>query len=260
MRAVVILAAWIFSVSFLFSQFYSGSIPEKTYSDPFDILPFWVSNPLNLKNFDKINLTGIVSPSRFLVKDLNSVGTCVGFPLPLNFKSSLSLTYIGSPKFFYSQAGLSLQKEFFDKFNFASSFYANFFTITSFGYKTYPNINIYLEYLPVSILRFSFKYKNLFEFNQLENSITGFGCLLELKDICALGLDCNIILSHYTSYSFNVEFVPFENFCFDAVISTLPQTMSFSLGYKVGNFIFSYHFHYHYYLGPSQAFCFSNEF
>jgi len=260
MKVVYILAAWIFSFCCVFSQSQYFSIPEKNCSDAFGILPSWVTNPLNLKNIDKITFIGLISPSRYFVKELNSVGTGVILPMPLGIKSSLNIAYLGSKKFYYSQANFNFQRDVFEKFNFALSFGGNFFTIPSFGYKFHPNIDAFIEYFPYEFLSTSFKYKNLFGLNPLENNIAGFGCLFKFENFCALGFDCNIAFSLYTSYSFNLELLPYENLCLNFVVSTLPQTLNLSLGYKFDGFSFSLHFIYHNYLGLSQTIGFTNEF
>ncbi len=260
MKGISLIMFWLLSFNSIFSQYQFYALPDKNSSDEFGILPYWISNPLSLKGKDTICFTATATPSRFLVKDLNSVSTQLVLPVGKYFNSAFQLGYLGTDKFSYSSFRIDIQKSFFNKFNLAGSFMANMFTIPTFSFRLYPDLNLFLEYFAFDEFNVSFCFKNLFNLNPLSNNIAGFGTLIKLTNFFAFGLDVNVFLKQFTSLTFNSDFIPFENFCFSVSATTIPPVVHISAGYRLHHYFLSFHFQYHNYLGVLQTFSFSYEF
>lgn len=260
MKGIILIIFWLLSVNSIFSQYKFYALPERTSSDKFGILPYWLSNPLNLKYKDEICFTATATPSRFLVKDLNSVSTQLVFPVGKYLTSSFQLGYFGSDKFSYTSFGIDVQKTFLDNFNLAGTFKANMFTIPTVGSRLYSDLNLFLEYFAFEEFWVSFKFENLFNINPFSNSIAGVGTLLYLTDFFAFGLDVNVFLKQFTSFTFISDFIPFENFCFNVSATTVPQIVYISAGYRFHHNFLSFHFQYNINLGVLQTLSFSYVF
>lgn len=260
MKGINLIIFWLLSVNSIFSQYKFYALPERNSSDKFGILPYWLSNPLNLKDKDELCLTATATPSRFLVKDLNSLSTQIALPVGNYFNSAFQIGYLGSNNFSYSSFGIDVQRTFFDNFNLAGTLKGNMFTIPTVGSRIYSDLNLFLEYFAFDEFWISFKFENLFNINPLSNCIAGVGTLLELTNFFTFEMDVNVFLKQFTSFTFISDFMPLENFCLNVSVTTIPQIVYISTGYRFHHYFLSFHFQYNNNLGVLQTLSFSYEF
>lgn len=255
MKAKSIIFFFLFSSFLANSQLFYNVIPFKTCSNSFVVLPFWINNPLNLRFVDRLEASFCVTPSKFLLKELNSAGCNVAFPLPLDFNTGISIDYLGANKFSYSNFKFSLQKTLFNKFNFATSLGSNLLSVESFGIVSNLNWNVFLEYFAFDNFQISFAYKNLFGLNNLQNQFASIGTQYDFESICLLGSSVNISLNEFTSYNFYITFKAIEKIIFDIDVQTNPQAITFSIGGIFDDFILSLFVQYNNFLMFSQTLC-----
>lgn len=248
---------FIFWVSSLIanSQDIFNVIPFKSCSYKYDFIPFWITNPLNLKSKGTLEASFSVSPSKFLLKELNSVGCYVNFSLPYGFNSALSLDYLGGNKFSYSNFRLAFQKVLFNRFNFATTFGSDLISVEAFGILSKLNWNIFFEYLIFDMLQISFVYKNLFGINDFKNQSASLGFQYNFENICTFGSGISVFLNTYTSYKFYITFTPIDRLLLDVDIQTNPQAITFSIGSVFDDFSLSFFLQYNNLLMLSQTIC-----
>ncbi|ROL58189.1 hypothetical protein D9V84_00190 [Bacteroidetes/Chlorobi group bacterium Naka2016] len=224
------------------------SIPDRATSSSRDFFPLWFTNPLNLKHSKQLKASFLVSPSKYLLPELNSLGSNFSFPLADGLNCGLFLEYLGSKKFSYSNFKVAFQKNIFQQFNIATRISTKMLSIDNFGKKAKFSWDAFLEYVAFQNLTLSFSYKNLLSINDFENQIATFGVQSEILNGYSVGAEVRYFLKMYTSYNFFIYFEPFENIYFDFDVKTNPQVVTFGFGYKLSDIVVSLFLQYHSYL------------
>lgn len=249
---IILIVSLHFSIN-LRAQNVFFAIPFRATSCENACLPFWFNNPMNLQYLDDFKATFLVSPSKFLMPELNSTGCFLGFSLPLGVKSGTSIEYLGSGKFSYSNFKFALQRSSSQNFNFAVSINSSLISIESFGSKLKFSINTFVEYCPIKIVSIAFAYKNVLRLNDFDNQIAILGLKSNYFKGYTFGFETQIIVKHYTSYDFFIGFEPFENTFVDVNVQTNPQAITLGVGYQFTDFVLSMFLQYNNYLLLSQT-------
>lgn len=256
---ITILILWFYSL-FLFSQVPFSVIPSRICSDNVFSVPFCLGNPLNLRNISGFNGTFFVTPSKFLISELNSIGSAVFFSLPSELHCQLILEYLGSKKFSYSSFNIDLQREFWEKFNFASSFSLNMFTVESFGKKLKLNWAVYFEYLYTNDFAIAFSFKNIFNSDFSPFQLASIGIKHSFSKSLTFGFISNIYLNKFVTYNLFATFLPFESLFCDVNVQTNPQSFTIGFGCYFDDIILSIFLQYNNLLSLSQTLCISLKF
>ncbi|MFN3307388.1 MAG: hypothetical protein ACK42Z_09430, partial [Candidatus Kapaibacteriota bacterium] len=248
------------TVVLTFAQDSYSVVPFRVCSDKFSFLPFNLHNPLNLKYKKSTKASFFLTPSKFLIPELHSFGSYVDFNLPLTANGSLLVEGINAKKFSQLNFKFSIQADFFDKFNFATSIGGNLLSISGLGQQFSTRGAFFLEYQPSDNLIISFAFRNTLNPNpQVQKYIT-FGFQYTFWKMFTAGYSTNVNLGFHTSYDFYFTFSPFEKISCDIDIQTLPQVITFSVGYDFNDFNLSLFLQYNNKLFLSQTICLTINF
>ncbi len=246
---------FIATVVITFAQDTYSVVPIRVCSDKFSFLPFDILNPLNLKYKTSTRASFYITPSKFLISELHSYGCYVDFDLPFTTRGSFLMEGIKARKFSYSNFKFSIQTDFFDKFNFATSIAGNLLSISGLGQKFFTRGDFFVEYQPSDNLIVSFAYKNPFNIDSHSQQSTAFGFQYTFWNLLTVGYTTNINLGLYASNNFYFTFSPFERISCDIDIQTIPQAITLSVGYEFNDFNLSLFLQYNNKLLLSQTIC-----
>ncbi|MGB9851643.1 MAG: hypothetical protein ACPLPX_02115 [Candidatus Kapaibacteriota bacterium] len=252
MKTTILFVFLLLPISII-SQDVFFAIPERASTSPYNCFPFGFNNPLNLKHTESFDATFLLSPSKFLIPELNSVASNLNFTLSDGSNIGVNVAFLGTKKFQYGNFKLSAQKILLQNFNIATSLNINMLSIETYGHKMNLSWDTFVEYLAFSNLTFSFAYKNLLGLNNFINSIANVGLQTNWFKDYTIGAEAKIVFKQYTSYIFYVTFQPFENLYLDFNIQTRPPTLTSGVAYQFNDFAISLFLEYNNYLMFTQT-------
>ncbi len=230
-RLCILLLIFAIINPYLFSQDgFSYSSPVENCSNQLMYEFRWQSNPLNLKSIEGWNVSLTFSPSRFLIKELNSVSFGVATDTFSFLNVGLGVNYLGSKLFSESSLFFSLQKRLFNWFSFATRFKTQILKVEDFGTKTHFNSDVFIQYEGFNNFSIAFNLINLFGTPDVsgEYKTTGLGFRFNPTINISSGFDVNFIVGYFTSYSVNFCVKVGEYINVEAIFRTLPQLFNFS--------------------------------
>ncbi|MCX7879198.1 MAG: hypothetical protein N2517_00870 [Ignavibacteria bacterium] len=216
--------------------------------------PLWRSNPQTLQNLDGATLGIYVTPSKFLMKELNSAGVSFAFILPMKFYGAVGLNYLGSEIFSISSFNASIQREIFDNFSGASSFSLNMFQVRDFGFRLSGEINLWAQYFAYEPLVIGFKYQNMFTLMREKNSIVGLGIQYDIIPSFVLGMDINQNLGKFTTLSLYCLFELMNDLTITVHTNTLPPEITLGFLLNINEYQFLLFLNYNNNLQLTQTF------
>lgn len=224
-----------FSLKLQCTESFTAFFPANT-SSPIGIQYNWIENPLNLVNLtNELNFILAITPSKFLLPDLNASTFAFATNKLLSLNSSIVLHYIHSNVFANYFINLSLNKVFWDNYNLAMRLSSEIINVKGFNsFKTF-SIDFFLEYLIGNFIKIGCKFGNLL--SKTQKQIFGFGASYLISKEFLCGIDINIFLKQFLVYKFFTNIKVSNSLDTELMYSTNPSIVSLSIGLELSELL-----------------------